>query len=101
MGVLSSFTELFDFKVVGTAFGAIFLAEMGDKTQIASLTFGLQSGKPWSVFVGASLALVLSTLIAVIISAVLKKTDIVSPKTIRYLAGSLFIVIGLWTIFKD
>ena len=40
-----------------TTFGVIFLAEMGDKTQLAAMTMAAQSKKPWAVLIGASLAL--------------------------------------------
>ena len=47
-----------DLRVLLTTFGVIFLAEMGDKTQLAAMTMAADSKKPWAVFIGASLALV-------------------------------------------
>jgi len=46
-----------DWRVLLTTFGVIFLAEMGDKTQLAAMTMSAQSKRPWAVFIGASLAL--------------------------------------------
>ena len=46
-----------DLRVLLTTFGIIFLAEMGDKTQLAAMTMAADSKKPWAVFIGASLAL--------------------------------------------
>ncbi|HEX9545520.1 MAG TPA: TMEM165/GDT1 family protein [Pyrinomonadaceae bacterium] len=46
-----------DLRVFLTTFGVIFLAEMGDKTQLAAMTMAAQTKRPWAVFIGASLAL--------------------------------------------
>ena len=47
-----------DWRVMLTTFGVIFLAEIGDKTQIAAMTMAAEKKRPWAVFIGASLALV-------------------------------------------
>ena len=52
-----------NWQVLGSAFVMIFLAELGDKTQLSTFAFASQSKSPLSVFLGASLALVLSSLI--------------------------------------
>ena len=46
-----------DWRVFLTTFGVIFLAEMGDKTQLAAMTMSAQTKKPWAVFIGSALAL--------------------------------------------
>jgi crotonobetainyl-CoA:carnitine CoA-transferase CaiB-like acyl-CoA transferase len=46
-----------DWRVFLATFGAIFLAEMGDKTQLAAMTMAAETKRPWTVFVGATLAL--------------------------------------------
>jgi putative Ca2+/H+ antiporter (TMEM165/GDT1 family) len=84
-------------KVFLTVFVTIFLAEIGDKTQLATVLFAAeaQSGK-WVVFAGAALALVLAAAIGVLIGAQLER--FVSPGTLKLIAGAGFIAIGIWTI---
>ncbi len=82
-----------DWRVMLSTFGVIFLAEMGDKTQIAAMTMAAQSEKPWSVFIGASLALVAVSAIGVVIgSAIGNYVPIVWVKRV---AAVSFIVIGV------
>tara|TARA_Y100001968_G_C18910202_1_gene504912 strand:+ start:14 stop:373 length:360 start_codon:yes stop_codon:yes gene_type:complete len=54
-------------SVLITSFSTIFLAELGDKTQIATLMLSAQSGRPFIIFVGATIALVITSLLAVLI----------------------------------
>jgi len=44
-----------DWRVLLTTFGVIFLAEMGDQTQLAAMTMSAQTKRPWAVFIGAAL----------------------------------------------
>jgi putative Ca2+/H+ antiporter (TMEM165/GDT1 family) len=76
----------------------VFVAELGDKTQLSALAFSAGSKSTWSVFFGACIALVLSTFIAVLIGAVLHKQDLLPLSAIRTLAGILFIVFGIFTL---
>ena len=88
-----------DWKVLITVFGSVFVAELGDKTQLATMLFA--SDKEVSkitVFVGAALALVVSSAIGVAAGSVL--SQYVSPKQLQYVAGAGFIAIGIWTLFK-
>ncbi len=78
-------------------FITVFLAELGDKTQLAVLGFA-STTKPWVVFVGASLALVTITALGAAAGAVLGK--FVSPKMINISAGILFIILGILYIVK-
>jgi hypothetical protein len=55
-----------DWKIFLTTFGTIFLAELGDKTQLATIMMTSKTKLPWSVFTGASLALCLVTLVGVL-----------------------------------
>jgi putative Ca2+/H+ antiporter (TMEM165/GDT1 family) len=88
-----------DFKVLSTVFTAVFIAELGDKTQLATMLFA--SDKETSklmVFVGASLALILTSAIGVAAGSAV--SQYVSGKTLQYVAGIGFIAIGIWTLLK-
>lgn len=84
-----------DWKVFFSTFVLIFLAELGDKTQLSALAFSAGSKSTWSIFAGASLALVLSTLAAVVIGALLHKQNFIPINTIKACAGALFLVFGI------
>ncbi|MFN7948010.1 MAG: TMEM165/GDT1 family protein [Blastocatellia bacterium] len=86
-----------DLKVLLTTFGMIFLAEMGDKTQLAAITMAAQTRKPVAVFIGASLALAAVSLIGVALGSVL--AHYINAEHLRKAAAIAFIVIGalmLW-----
>ena len=86
-----------DWKVLGVVFGTVFLAELGDKTQLATVLFASkQSVSLLAVFIGASLALMCATALAVAAGAAI--SQYVNPKYLAYIAGAGFIVIGVWTI---
>ncbi|RLB11985.1 MAG: hypothetical protein DRG39_03115 [Deltaproteobacteria bacterium] len=87
-----------DIKTLLITFVTIFLAELGDKTQLATLTFSLKSKSSMSVFIGASLALVLSCLIAVIFGSAL--TRFVPLNYIRITSGLIFIILGVWMLIS-
>jgi putative Ca2+/H+ antiporter (TMEM165/GDT1 family) len=80
-------------------FGTVFLAELGDKTQLATVLFA--SKEPSSlllVFAAASLALILSSGIAVAVGATL--SNYIDPRLLSYIAGAGFIAIGVWTVWQ-
>jgi putative Ca2+/H+ antiporter (TMEM165/GDT1 family) len=81
-----------DWKLFASTFAAIFLAELGDKTQLATLTLA-SGGSRWVVFGGAALALVASTAIAVLAGEAVSR--VIPPIWIRRGAGALFLVLGL------
>ena len=86
-----------DLKVLFVVFGTVFLAELGDKTQLATVLFASKpSVSLVTIFVGASLALILSSLLAVAAGSVI--SQYVDPRDLSYIAGAGFIVIGIWTI---
>ena len=88
-----------DLKVFFTIFGTVFLAELGDKTQLATMLFATDEQKPGvMVFVAAGLALLLATAIAVLFGSVVSKY--LDTKYLSWIAGVGFIVVGLWTIIK-
>jgi len=72
----------------------VFLAELGDKTQLAALLLSAQSGRPLVVFVGASLALISSSLVGVVLGRWLAR--LLAPELLERLAGILMVVLGLW-----
>ncbi len=86
-----------DWKVFLTTFGAIFLAELGDKTQLAAITLAAQTRKPVAVFIGASLALTAVSLIGVAAGSVL--ANYINAEYLHKAAALAFILIGtlmLW-----
>jgi len=88
-----------DIKLAATVFGVVFLAELGDKTQLATLLFSAKSpDRLITVFIGASLALVLTSAIGVLAGGLV--AQYVSPKILSVTAGVGFIVIGLWSIWS-
>ena len=76
-----------------TTFTTIFIAELGDKTQIATLMLSAESGKPLVVFIGSSLALVSSSLVGVLIGKWLSNK--VSPNRFALFTGLLMIIISI------
>lgn len=60
-----------DWRVIITTFGVIFLAEMGDKTQLAAMTMAANTKKPWAVLIGASVALACVSAIGVVVGGAL------------------------------
>ena len=88
-----------DLKVLLTVFVTVFIAELGDKTQLATLLFAAdREVSKMTVFVGASLALVVAAGMGVLAGGVI--SHYVSEKYLHYAAGTGFIAIGFWTLFK-
>jgi putative Ca2+/H+ antiporter (TMEM165/GDT1 family) len=88
-----------DYKILLTVFAAVFIAELGDKTQLATMLFAAdQNVSKWMVFIGASLALIATSAIGVLAGSAI--TGYISAKHLQYLAGIGFIVIGVWTLIK-
>jgi putative Ca2+/H+ antiporter (TMEM165/GDT1 family) len=86
-------------KLMVTVFGIVFLAELGDKTQLATLLFASRSpGNLLAVFIGASVALVLASAIGVVAGGFI--SQYVNPRHLSYAAGIGFVVIGAWTIWQ-
>jgi putative Ca2+/H+ antiporter (TMEM165/GDT1 family) len=89
-----------DWRVLLTTFGIIFLAEMGDKTQLAAMTMSADSKRPWMVFIGASLALICVSAIGVAVGGVVG--NYVPIEWVKRIAAVAFILIGvlmLWGKF--
>lgn len=81
-----------------TTFATVFLAELGDKTQLAAMTATARSGALGTVFVAASLALICATAIGVVVGAAVFRY--IPEAAIRYVAGAGFIAVGLWVLLK-
>ena len=88
-----------DFRMLGTIFAAVFVAELGDKTQLATLLFAAdREVSRWTVFAGASLALVAASAIGVAAGTLLAQH--INPRYLHYLAGAGFVAIGIWTLAR-
>lgn len=81
-----------------TTFATVFLAELGDKTQLAAMTATARSGALLTVFLAASAALVCATALSVAVGEMLFRY--IPESLIRYLAGSAFIAVGVWVMVK-
>lgn len=88
-----------DLKLLFTVFGTVFLAELGDKTQLATLLFASKPGSSLlTVFLGAAAALVAASGIGVLAGDLISHH--VDPKYLSYAAGVGFILIGAWTLWR-
>ncbi len=86
-----------DWKLFGVTFGTIFLAEMGDKTQLATIALTGESKKLWTVFLGAASALVITSLIGALAGGVISRY--VPEAVIQKVAAIFFIVTGVLFFF--
>ena len=82
-----------------TTFTTIFIAELGDKTQIATLMLSAESGKPIIVFIGSSLALISSSIVGVLIGKWLSKK--ISPSKFALFTGALMILISIFLAYDS
>ena len=88
-----------ELKVFFTVFAAVFIAELGDKTQLATMLFAADKEvSKWTVLLGASAALVVATAIGVIAGTLL--SEFINEKYLNYLAGAGFILIGAFTLVR-
>ena len=88
-----------DWKLFLTVFASVFIAELGDKTQLATMLFAAdKEASKYTVFISASLALIVASAIGVLAGSLL--SEYLNPKFLRYIAGTGFIVIGLYILFR-
>ena len=87
-----------DWKIFIATFGAVFFAELADKTQLVGIGMAAKTGKPLSVWMGSVSAYIIVTLISVFLGALMAK--FIRPELIRYIGASLFILIGTLMLFK-
>ena len=85
-------------RTFGTIFLTVFLAEVGDKTQLATMLFAAQGRSKWLVFAAAGAALVVAAGIGVLVGGAVERW--ISPRTLKVIAGIGFMAIGLWTAFS-
>ncbi|HEB12814.1 MAG TPA: TMEM165/GDT1 family protein [Actinobacteria bacterium] len=88
-----------DWKVFATTFGILFLAELGDKTQLAVFSLSAQHKSPVTVFLGASLALIIVTLIGAFLGGFVSAH--IPTKYVQLGAGGLFIIIGVSLVWQN
>lgn len=82
-----------EWKALLTAFITVFVAELGDKTQLATFSLAAGGASRWTIFVGSALALVATSALAVLAGGAIGK--VVSPVWLKRAAGVLFLVLGV------
>lgn len=88
-----------DLKIMLTVFATVFLAELGDKTQLATMLFAAdREVSKWTVFLGAATALVATSALGVLAGDAV--ANFISPRTLQLIAGVGFVAIGAWTLVK-
>jgi putative Ca2+/H+ antiporter (TMEM165/GDT1 family) len=88
-----------DWKIFLTIFVAVFIAELGDKTQLATMLFATDKEvSKYTVFLAASAALVLASALGVLAGSLL--SEYINPRYLHYIAGLGFIGIGIFTLYN-
>lgn len=87
-----------DWRVFFLTFASVFVAELADKTQLVGIGMSAKSGKPVTVWFASVLAYMVVTVLSVLIGVAAGK--FIKPELIRYLGGSLFIIIGILMVLK-
>ncbi len=86
-----------DLRLFATVFGTIFVAELGDKTQLATLLYASDAAHPkLTVFAASAAALVLTSALGVLAGSLV--AEYVNPKVVRWVAGLGFIAVGVWVL---
>lgn len=88
-----------DWKIFLTIFASVFIAELGDKTQLATMLFAADKEvSKYTVFLAASAALIVATAVGVLAGSLL--SEYINEKYLNYFAGAGFIIIGAITLYK-
>ncbi len=88
-----------DFKAFAIVFTTVFIAELGDKTQLATMLFATdREASPLAVFLAASAALIVASALGVLAGSLL--ADTINEKALHYIAGIGFIAIGAFTLIR-
>ncbi len=82
-----------DWKIMASTFAAVFLAELGDKTQLATFTLAAGAESKISVLLGAALALIATTVVAVLAGSVVGQ--LIPVQWLKRAAGVVFIILGI------
>ena len=84
------------FSILIASFSTIFLAELGDKTQLATLILSAQSGKPLIIFVGAALALITTSLLGVLIGQWIANN--LPRQRFTVVSGIIMLILGIYLV---
>ena len=76
-----------------TTFVTVFLAEMGDKTQLTTITLSSTTNKPLAVFIGSSVALILATLLGALAGGSI--ANLIPAFLLKLLSGTVFLILGI------
>lgn len=88
-----------DWKIFLTIFVSVFIAELGDKTQLATMLFAAdKEANKYTVFLAASAALIIASAVGVLAGSLL--SEYINEKYLHYLAGTGFILIGAFTLYN-
>ncbi|MCA9512008.1 MAG: TMEM165/GDT1 family protein [Myxococcota bacterium] len=88
-----------DPKLFLTVFATVFVAELGDKTQLATMLYASDASHPrLTVFAASAGALVLSSALGVLAGSIVGQY--VSPSVVRWLAGAGFVAVGVWVLIS-
>jgi putative Ca2+/H+ antiporter (TMEM165/GDT1 family) len=88
-----------ELRVFATVFATIFVAELGDKTQLATLLYAAESESPkLVVFFASASALVLTSALGVLAGGLV--SSYLNPRVLSWVAGLGFVGIGLWTLWR-
>ena len=88
-----------EWKIFITIFAAVFIAELGDKTQLATMLFATDKEvSKYTVFFAASAALIVASAIGVLAGSLF--SEFINAKYLHYIAGTGFILIGVYTLFN-
>jgi putative Ca2+/H+ antiporter (TMEM165/GDT1 family) len=86
-----------DLRLFATVFATVFVAELGDKTQLATLLYASDASHPkLTVFAASASALVATSALGVLAGGLLG--ELVSPRLLRWVAGLGFIAVGVWVL---
>lgn len=88
-----------DWKLFLTVFVSIFIAEIGDKTQLAAMAYSANSNKTWIIAIGVVAGLALAGLLGVFLGRWLG--GLISPRYIGLGSGIMFVLIGCWIIYQS